>query len=69
MENISNYFLNTSSSDSCAKRKKTVVIEYAMNKEEMQELVIEAIITISGLPLCFSKISYFKVYGPHCEQD
>ena len=48
-ENISNYFVDPSSSDSCAKMKKTEVIEYAMSKEGMQELVVEAV-TVNGLP-------------------
>ena len=63
-ENISNYFFNTSSSDSCAKRKKTEVIEYAMSKEEVQELVVEAV-TVNGLPLCvFEKTAISKFVAP-----
>ena len=63
-KNISNYFVNTSDSDSCAKRKKTEVIEYAMSKEEMQELVVEAV-TVNGLPLSvFENTAISKFVAP-----
>ncbi|XP_066969352.1 uncharacterized protein [Macrobrachium rosenbergii] len=63
-ENISNYFVSTISEDSCAKRKKTEVKEYAMSKQEMQGLVVEAV-TVNGLLLSvFEKTAMSKLMGP-----
>ncbi|XP_068237829.1 uncharacterized protein [Palaemon carinicauda] len=50
--------------ESCAKRKKTGVIEYTMSKQEMQGLVVEAV-TVNGLPLSvFEKTAMSKLLGP-----
>ena len=59
-ENISNYSVDPSSSDLCAKRKKTEVIEYTMSKE----LIVKAV-TVNGLPLSvFEKTAISKQVGP-----
>ncbi|XP_068239893.1 uncharacterized protein [Palaemon carinicauda] len=63
-ENISNYIVSAITEDSCAKRKKTEVIEYAMSKQEMQGLVVEAV-TVNGLPLSvFEKTAMSKLISP-----